>query len=141
MYNDDRTPLDKATGAISILSDPTEKRMKEIAKLYSIPYPVIRNLLTPVNLNGRIIYLTKEKAANIKQTKKARTQWSLMKSRDLKGHLPGTVTNKKHARQTDSNHVHTEDPKRLVMTQKVVGQLHESKKDHVNQAWEKLTSH
>jgi len=138
MFNENKTPLDKAIGVISILSDPTEDKLKEIAKMYKVSYGAIKTLMTPVNLDGRIIYLTKEKAARINKTRQARSQWSRNKSRDLKGHLPGTVFNKKHARQTDSNHVVLKDPDSKEMTRKVVSQLRNCKKESINTAWEQL---
>lgn len=138
MFNENKTPLDKAIGVISILSDPTENKLKEIAEMYKVSYGAIKRLMTPVNLNGRVIYMTKEKATRINITRQARLQWSRNKSRELIGHLPGVVFNKKHARQTDSNQVLLEDLDSKEMARKVISQLRNCKKESINTAWEQL---
>ena len=141
MYDDKKTPLDKAIGAVSILSDPTEERMKGIAKMYSIPWNVLKKLIEPIDIKGRIIYVSIDKAKTIKEKKLARSQWSRGKSRELIGHLPNTVVNKKHGRKVKSGNA--DSPKDLDtkgMRRKVVSQLSDSKKEHINNQWEKLTS-
>jgi len=143
MYNENRTPLDKALGAISILSDPTPKKMQWIAKMYSIPWNVIKALITPVNVKGRIIYLSIDKAKTVKQKRLERTQWAKEKSQELRrGHLPVTVCNNRHARGTFSGTAKSpQDLDTKSMRRKVVSELTESKKGHINSEWEKLTSH
>lgn len=143
MYNDNRTPLDKALGAISILSDPNTAKMQGIARMYNIPWNVIKALIKPVNVKGRVIYLSIDKAKTVKQKKLARTQWAKEKSQELKrGHLPNTVYNKRHARSAFSGYMKApEDLDTKGMRRKVVSELTECKRGHINAEWEKLTSH
>jgi len=141
MYNENRTPLEKALGAISILSDPNTAKMKNIAQMYDIPWSVIKALITPVNVKGRIIYLSIDKAKTVKQKRLKHTQWAKEKAKELRrGHLPVTVCNNRHARGAFSGTAKPPQDTKS-MRRKVVSELTESKKGHINSEWEKLTSH
>ena len=142
MYNDDKTPLDKAISAISILSNPDIDKIKKVAGIYEMPFKTIMALISPITISGRTIYLLKSKVDTIKQTQKIRAQWLKQKSQELKSHAPHISTNKKHSRQAFSGTAKpVEDPTRLVMQQKVISEITDSKKEYINTKWKQLTSH
>lgn len=142
MFNDEKTPLDKAIGVVSILSDVTIDRIKKVATMYQVPYKAILAVLSPVKINDRVIYVPTSKLASINSIKQARKQWSRKKSIEIKRHGPNVYTNRKHARNTLSgNAPEVQDPKRVTMRQRVISDITESKKEYINKAWDKLTSH
>ena len=145
MYNDNKTPLEKAVGILAITKNPDEAEIKRVADVYGLSVAEVKkNMLVPVKISGRVRYFEPKRASEIQAKMAERKQWSIRKSAELRrSHiLPGTYTNKKHARNAESGGAAPpEDLDSKQMRRKVVSELSDSRKSHIQAEWEKLTSH
>ena len=136
MYNDNKSSMEKAIGAVSVLSDPNDIQINRIALMYGIPTRELKKNIKPVPINGRIIYVSHKKAEAIESRRKKLTEKSIYISKQLAGIIPYTYTNKKHAREIRSVHIVPErDLTKEEMRRKVIADLKESKKKDLNNRW------
>lgn len=139
MYNDNKSSMEKAIGAVSVLSDPKDIQINRIALMYGIPAKELRKNIKPVKIHGRVVYVSAKKAEAIEGRRKELTEKSIRTSKQLTGILPYTYTNKKHAREIRSVHiVQGRDLTKEEMRRKVIADLTESKKKDLNKKWDEF---
>ena len=137
MFNDNKSPMEKAVGAVSVLSDPKDFQINRIALMYGIPAKELKKNLKPVKIQGRIVYVSAKKAEVIESRRKELTEKSIRISKQLTGFVPHIYTNKKHAREIRSVHiVPGRDLTSEEMRRKIIADLTENKKKDLNNKWD-----